>query len=69
MKKMKEYLASMSETVSMTRKEQTLALVIAMLSGCILGMLISPRKSICCGNGNGTQNYYGPVGEEAPDGQ
>lgn len=69
MKKIKEYFASMSETVSMTRKEQTLALVLAMLAGCILGMLISPRKSICCGNGNGTQNYYGPAGLDEPDGQ
>ncbi len=69
MKKIKNYLETMSETVSMTRKEQTLMLALAMLAGCVLGMLISPRKSICCGNGNGTQNYYGPSGEEEPEGE
>lgn len=59
MKKMKNYLESMSEEISITRCDQTLLLIIAALAGCIVGMLISPRKSICCGNGNGTQNYYG----------
>lgn len=69
MKKIKNYLEFMSETVSITRKEQTLVLALAMLAGCVLGMLISPRKSIYNANGNGTQYYYGPSGEEEPEGE
>lgn len=64
MKKLKAYLETMSETVSMTKREHTLMLALAVLAGCVLGMLISPRKSLCCGNGNGTQNYYGSSGDE-----
>ncbi|MCM1282027.1 MAG: hypothetical protein NC180_05035 [Muribaculaceae bacterium] len=59
MKKIREYGETMSEIISITRKEQTLLLVIAALAGCVLGMLVSPRKSICCGNGNGAHHHYG----------
>lgn len=69
MKKIKNYLEFMSETVSTTRKEQTLVLAFAMLAGCVLGMLISPKKTIYNGNGNGTQYFYGPSGEEEQGGE
>lgn len=68
MKKLKAYLETMSETVSLTKREQTLMLALAALAGCVLGMLISPRKSLCCGNSNGTQNYYGSWDDE-PEGE
>lgn len=60
MRKMKEYMNSLSETVTMTNKEKLLLAVLAALAGSLVGMLISPRKTICCGNGNGTTNYYQP---------
>ncbi|MCM1105581.1 MAG: hypothetical protein NC355_01430 [Blautia sp.] len=59
MKKIREYGETMSEIISITRKEQTLLLIIAALAGCVLGMLISPRRLLCCGNGNGASHYYG----------
>lgn len=58
MKKLKEYMSTLSENVEMTKKEKLMVIVLAALAGCLLGMLISPRKNICCGNGNGNQNYY-----------
>lgn len=64
MGKMKEYMNSLSETIVMTRKDKVFFMVLAALAGCLVGMLISPRKTICCGNGNGTTNYYQPQEEE-----
>lgn len=63
MKKVKECLAALSEPVTMTKKEKVMTVALAALTGLVLGMLISPRKttSICCGNDNG--NYY-PSDEE-----
>ena len=57
-KKIKAYLETLSESVTMTKKEKLMTVIIAALSGLVLGMLLSPRKttSICCGNDNG--NYY-----------
>ena len=58
MQKIKEYLETLSESVTITKKEKLMTVAIAALSGMVLGMLLSPRKttSICCGNDNG--NYY-----------
>ena len=63
MKKVKEGLAELSAPVTMTKKEKVMTVALAALTGLVLGMLISPRKttSICCGNDNG--NYY-PSDEE-----
>lgn len=44
MKKIKEFFADMTETVSVTKLDGTLIVAIAALSGVIIGMLISPRK-------------------------
>ncbi len=64
MKKIKKYLKTLGEPVTMTRKEKLMTVALAALAGMVLGMLLSPRKttSICCGNDNG--NYYTPDGEE-----
>ena len=45
MKKIKEFFADMTETVSVTKLDGTLIVAIAALSGVIIGMLISPRKN------------------------
>ena len=54
MKKIKEFFADMTETVSVTKLDGTLIVAIAALSGVIIGMLISPRKNAKYGCGNGT---------------
>ena len=56
MKKIKEFFADMTETVS-------LIVAIAALSGVIIGMLISPRKNAKYGCGNGT-TYITNNGED-----
>lgn len=48
MDKVKAYLNTLSETVVMTKKECCLLVLTAALAGCIAGMLISPKKTICC---------------------
>lgn len=48
MDKVKAYLNTLSETVVMTKKEHCLLVLTAALAGCIAGMLISPKKTICC---------------------
>lgn len=76
MKKIKEFFADMTETVSVTKLDGTLIVAIAALSGVIIGMLISPRKNAKYGCGNGTtyitnngeddwdgSNYYGGMAE------
>ena len=45
MKKLKEFFADMTESVSVTKLDGTLIVAIAALSGVIIGMLISPRKN------------------------
>ncbi len=59
MKKMRNFLNSFSEPVTMTKKDQVLLILIAVLAGCIFGMFCSPRRNqaIVCGNGNGAQNF------------
>lgn len=60
MEKFKNYLENLSETVTMTRKEQTLMLAVAALAGCVLGALISPHRTSLSGDGCVmTNNYYG----------
>ena len=54
MKKLKEFFADMTETVSVTKLDGTLIVAIAALSGVIIGMLISPRKNAKYGCDNGT---------------
>ena len=63
MKKLKEFFADMTESVSVTKLDGTLIVAIAALSGVIIGMLISPRKNAKYGCDNGT-NYITNNGEE-----
>ncbi len=58
MKKIKAYMSTLSENIEMTKKDKLVLAVMAAMAGCLVGMLISPRKTICCGNDNGNQNYY-----------
>lgn len=53
MEKIKNYLSTLSETITVTKLDGLLAVLAAVMFGCIVGMLISPRttKTIGCGNG------------------
>ena len=44
MNKIKTYWDSLSETIVLTKKEHCLLLTVAALLGCIIGMLVSPRR-------------------------
>ena len=66
MKKIKEFFADMTETVSVTKLDGTLIVAIAALSGVIIGMLISPRKNAKYGWGNG-KTYITNKGEDEWD--
>ena len=57
MNKIRTFMESLTESVTMPKKEKLMTVLLAALTGALLGMLFSPRKNICCGNGNG--NYYG----------
>ena len=59
MKKIKEYFSNLT-------KEQLFLVGFAAALGCVIGMLISPRKTMCCGNANGLNyNTIESEGEEA----
>lgn len=66
MKKLKESLATLSETMTITKRDGTLAILVAAFAGVIIGMLVSPRKNIKlgCGNGNATTNNWGMDDED-----
>lgn len=66
MKKIKEFWNTLPETVSVTKIDGILMLLIALLSGIIAGMLCSPRKNARygCENGTTTINHWYPDNEE-----
>lgn len=63
------FKASLSDIVSMSRKEFLLTAAVCMLGGMVLGLLFSPRKSTVIGsnNGNNSGNGCGPAPEEGEE--
>lgn len=60
MKKLKDYFATLSETVIVTKLDGMLLVIIGALAGVIVGMLCSPRKYTKWYNGNTvTKNWNG----------
>lgn len=59
MKKIKEFWATLPETVTVTRLDGILIVTICALAGVIIGMLCSPRKVISIGCGNEANEYKG----------
>ena len=53
---------TMEDTVSMSKKEFWLISAVCILGGILLGILISPKKSLVIGSNNG--NYGNGVPEE-----
>ena len=66
---------TLTETKTMTKKEWLLTLAVCILSGIVLGMLVSPRKQVTIGSHNGSNNQdnnnnnSGSVSAELTDGQ
>ena len=58
-----ELMKTLTQNVTMTRRDFLLSVLAGILGGIILGMLISPRKYMHIGCGNG--NIYGLPEEEA----
>lgn len=48
MNKIKAYWNTLSDTVVTTKKEHWLLILSAALCGCVIGMLLSPKKIIYC---------------------
>ena len=67
MKKWKEYLDTLTESVTITKLDVTLFFLVGTLAGIIVGMLISPRKNARYGCNNGTteiHNWHEPLEED-----
>ena len=62
---------TMEDTVSMSKKEFWLISAVCILGGILLGILISPKKSLVIGsnNGNNSGNYGNGVPEEDCEGE
>jgi len=50
------FKVSLTEIKTMSKKEWLLTLAVCVLSGIVLGMVLSPRKSITIGSHNGNNN-------------
>ena len=50
------FKVSLTEIKTMSKKEWLLTLTVCILSGIVLGMVLSPRKSITIGSHNGNNN-------------
>ncbi|MCI8390867.1 MAG: hypothetical protein HFI35_09355 [Roseburia sp.] len=53
MKKVREWMDRLPETVTVTRREGMLAMLVCLLAGIIVGMICSPRKNVMMGSYNG----------------
>lgn len=57
--KLRNFCKTLSESITMTKMDGLLTVIVAALAGCIVGMLISPRRNQTIGCGNGCQsNFY-----------
>ena len=50
------FKVSLTEDKIMTKKEWLLTIAVFVLAGIVLGMLLSPRKSVTIGSNNGNNN-------------
>ena len=59
LEKLRNFCKTLSESITMTKMDGLLTVIAAALAGCIVGMLISPRRNQTIGCGNGCQsNFY-----------
>lgn len=62
MKKIREWMDRLPETVTVTWREGMLAMLVCLLAGIIVGMICSPRKNVMIGSHNG--NYGTNPGQD-----
>lgn len=55
----KELQVVLEEMKTMKKKEYFLMLAVCLLSGLVVGMLISPKKQVMVGSNNGNNNVTG----------
>lgn len=70
MKRLKNYINSLDENVTMNRKLVFYRVLTAFLSGVVLGFLFAPAKSVTIGSNNannGNGNGCGNTSEEDED--
>lgn len=54
--KWNEFKESLTENVSMSRKEFLLVMAVCMLAGIVLGMVFAPKRTFQIGSNNGNNN-------------
>ncbi len=64
MKKCKQFLQTLTEETTMTKKEYFLTITTCLLGGLVIGMLCSPRKYTKIGCGNASYNSDNRVGDK-----
>lgn len=67
MKRIKEFFADLSETITVTRLDGVLIVAISVLTGLFLGMLCSPRKTMKFRWYNGNNVFHNKSEEEVPE--
>lgn len=60
--KWKEFKASLTDIVMMSKREFLLTAAVCVLGGIVFGMLVSPRKSTTIGSNNGNNSGNGNCG-------
>lgn len=64
MKKFKQFLTTLTEETTMSKKEYFLTITTCLLGGAVIGMLCSPRKYTKIGCENGSNNRNNKLGNE-----
>ncbi len=54
--KWNDFKMSLTDSMTMTRKEFLLTIAVCVLGGIVFGMFFSPRKSMVIGSNNGNNN-------------
>mgnify|MGYP001068735878 CR=1 FL=1 len=60
--KWQEFQVTLEEITTLSKREYLLTLSVCLLSGLVIGMLVSPKKRIMIGSHNGNNNGNGNTG-------
>lgn len=61
--KWQEFQEVLEEMATMKKREYFLTLAVCVLSGLVVGMLVSPKKRVMIGSNNGNNNGNGNTGK------
>ena len=59
--KIKEFWNDLDQTIPVNKRELVLGIAVLTLAGTLIGMLISPRKTMTIGSNNGNNNQVLPT--------